>query len=105
MTDKTRYSGIAFTIGDRTITVAPLTFRQLRELAGKIEEGAGWAPGMKVDERLEGLLDVLLAAVNRNHPEIARTEWEEMIDLANVTPMFLAAMGRTVPGEAKAASA
>jgi len=91
-----RTPGTAIKVGDRTLTVPALTLRQFEAMAPKLEalEKIGEDPfGALRDGAMGQALDIIHAAVERNHPEITREEMGDLVDMRNLQEFILAATG------------
>lgn len=87
--------------------LAPLNFKALRKVGPRMGLLAGLKTGMGVPEEAQDLLvEMVLASLRRNYPEITQEEVEEHLDLRNVEPVVLALLNATglvkgtAPGEA-----
>lgn len=97
--------GKEVTLNGVVYTVAPLAFRQLRELQPKIEGLGDIRTGMSI-EKLDDVIDIVHAALSRNHPEITRDAVLDMVDMGNMPAIMAAVTGVSglVQGEATAGS-
>lgn len=82
--------GVAVTLADeREVIVPPFTFAQLEEHHDAL--GALTRPHLGLDrEAIPKMLDIFHAALSRYHPEIARDEMPQLVDLVVATDFILA---------------
>lgn len=94
--------GVAVNLGGIDFVLAPLGLRLAREFEAKgkqlRDENAG------DDAQIEFGIEIILASLNRNYPEITLDELRELIDSANVIEAQQAIAGisgmkRVKPGE------
>lgn len=88
-----KFPGTEMTLGDRKVTLAPLTLRQIKELKNVL---AQVKPGITIGdplEKLDALTAVIHASLSRNHPDISREELDDMLDMKNVPLAIAAVMG------------
>lgn len=81
--------GVPVQIGTKTYVIAPLTFRQLKQLTPQLNSLPQGRPSA---EQLEPVMDVIAAALSRNYPELTRDQLEDMIDISNMGAVVLAAL-------------
>ncbi len=79
----------------REFTVPPLTLGQVRKFseAATFDKVVPVLQGHWVPEAIDALLDIALAAIQANYPEVTRDDLLNLVDLGNGAPLFLAAMG------------
>ena len=89
--------------------LAPLNFKALRKVGPRMGELANLNPGAGIPLEAQDLvLEIVLASLRRNYPEMTQDEVEEGLDLANIQPIMLAILRgsglkeRATPGEAPA---
>jgi hypothetical protein len=99
--------GAAINLGGHDFVLAPLGLRLLREYQAKAHALAEKKdPPATPDELYELNVEVIVASLNRNYPEITREGIEELLDSVNV-PESLAliwdqsGVKRVKPGELK----
>ncbi|MDB4882390.1 MAG: hypothetical protein JWL95_1156 [Gemmatimonadetes bacterium] len=88
-----RFPGVSIELGGRVFVVPPLSLASLRSLHEKLD-------GIVLDEipdlsKTVDLLEVALAALQRNYPELTISELADLVDVSTFGPLMLAAMGRT----------
>lgn len=96
-------AGIKLTMGGTEYEVPPLNFRALETLQPSIQQ-MGALNGFISKEQMAVIADVVLAALQRNYPEMTRERVMDMLDLGNMAAVFKAIMGAsgfeaTKPGE------
>lgn len=84
-----KHPGITLTLGGTKYVVPPLTLGALQQLQPRLAAFQGGVDASSIDT----VLDVALAALRRNYPEITREEIAEAIDVANMADVFAAVMG------------
>ena len=101
-----KFEGVKVMIGGAEYVVPPLNLRQIKQFQDTIGEqmkkaSAASGDGLNLTE-LDSMKEVILAAMQRNYPELS-AEWiDENIDMGNLISVFVAAMG--VSGLKKAAA-
>ena len=98
--------GVKITLGGREFVAPPLNFKALRKLTPQFSALAtmGAVPS---DDQIDVVIDIVLAALNRNYPGLTRDELEDCLDLANLSLALQAILGasgleKTTQGEASA---
>jgi hypothetical protein len=91
-TQAPRYAGIPVTLNGKSYIVPPLSMPAARLLLPKIASLKS-ADGLPQPEHIDAVLEVALAAIQRNYPDITADELEELIDVTNIVPLFRAALG------------
>lgn len=86
-------TGTSITLGTLDLVVPALSVRQYREYRDAIARIAAITDRNPTPEELNDILVVVHAAVSRNHPEITRDQLEDLVDLSNVVPLAMAAVG------------
>ena len=97
--------GVTIAMAGRDWMVPPLTIGQLRRLLPKIRSIRNLGVNME-SEDIASLVEVVLAAMQRNYPEMTAEALEEHLDLGNskhVLTAVLTGSGLTTEGEAEAA--
>jgi hypothetical protein len=88
--------GKLINLGGKDYTLPPLNFAGLRKLGPKIQEvGGAYLSGnlfMDVD-KVGVVAEIVLAALQRNYPDLTLEEVENFLDFANVKEVFPALMG------------
>lgn len=84
----TTLRGTSITLGDKTFIVPPLSLRSAKELLPRLN-------GIKLGvlpsaDDIDTMVDVVLAAIKRNYPDIERDALLDLLDLANVGVAFRA---------------
>jgi hypothetical protein len=80
-------------IGEQEYTIPPLTIGQLRGLAPKIKKLGGLSPTDLIGgESLDIVIEIILAAINRNYPTMTGTVLEDLLDVGNIRQVFFAVM-------------
>lgn len=101
----TLIEGVKLNLGGRDFVAPPLNFKALRQLTPKLAILAAMND-VPTNEQTDVVLDVVLAALVRNYPELTRDELEDRLDLANLTRALEAIMGASglerTTGEASA---
>ena len=90
-----RYAGAIVDLGGTEFTVPPVALKTLKLYATKLKEMKTDASGVPTDMAdLDLILDLALAALNRNYPALKKSELEEIVDLGNFAPLSLAVFGQ-----------
>ena len=84
--------GINIKMAGKEYVVPPLNFKQLRELKPQIESLNGIA-GAPDDVQIGAVIQIVLAALSRNYPDLTQDDIETMIDLSNLKTVIGAIMG------------
>jgi hypothetical protein len=103
----TTIDGVSVRMGGRDFVVAPLTFRQLRQLRSELEQLNAMKIGTSLsDDDAKALCKIVHASLSRNHPEVKQEEVEDLLDIGNALAVITAILTGSglKPGEAKAAS-
>jgi hypothetical protein len=79
-------------LGGAEYTVAPLTFRQLRTLQPQLDK-LTTLNAVPSREQMDAVLDIVHAALLRNHPDVTRDGVEDLVDLGNLSAVVQAVMG------------
>ncbi|MFI5230065.1 MAG: hypothetical protein ACHQWU_13410 [Gemmatimonadales bacterium] len=101
-----RFKGQAIEVDGVTYIVPPLALGAVQDLLPRIE-AIGAPPSSSVGltkEQVDTMLDVILAAMRRNYPELTRATLEEIVDLGNVKPLFRMVLGLSGFEQSDAAS-
>ena len=96
-----RFAGRVVTLGGVDYTVPPLNVGALKALSRQLAATAE-ITGMPTLEQWDDVLDVFLAAFQRNYPEMTREQLEELVDMGNfltLSKMVFGASGLTQLGE------
>lgn len=84
--------GVTLNLGGTDYVVPPLNFKALRRLLPVIERfgkaGASFTP-----EQMDGVVEVVHAALTRNYPDFPREQLEDVIDLGNAATVLTAVLG------------
>jgi hypothetical protein len=97
--------GAEIQFGRKKLIVPPLTFGLLRKLEPQLEllNSADKTTTIADQKYIDAMFDIIHAALQRNYPNMARSEIEENLDLGNVRTIMSAITvrsGLTSSGEA-----
>jgi hypothetical protein len=97
--------GVTLNLGGTEYVVPPLNFKALKRLMPVIER-FGQSGASLNDEQMDGIVEVVYAALVRNYPDFPRERLEEVIDLGNAATVLTAVLGASgfVAGNGKAGS-
>lgn len=98
--------GLPMQIGGREFVIAPLTLGQLRRLMPKVKQLAQVGANMS-EAQIGTLVEIVTAAVQRNHPDVTVDTMENLLDLGNagdVLTEVLSGAGLKLRGEVTATS-
>ena len=104
MSQQVAFRGVPIEL-DRVYIVPPLSMRQVRELSPKLDLMKQGSAGAQ-----DHVMDVILAAMQRNYPDMTRQQVAELIDLGTMQTCMAAVMkvsgftGSTESGEASGMS-
>lgn len=84
--------GVKITLGGREFVAPPLNFRALRRLTPHFSALTTMG-AVPTDDQIDVVIDIVLAALNRNYPDLVRDELEELLDLANLSVALQAILG------------
>jgi hypothetical protein len=87
-----KFAGRQVTLGGVEYTVPPINVRALKELAPQLARTANLT-GMPTLTQWDDVIDVFLAAFQRNYPEMSRGELEELVDMENFLTITQTVMG------------
>lgn len=92
--------GQKLNLGGRDFIVPPLNIKALRILGPRFNQlqkiaDSGDLAEMFNGDNLDTLVDVVHAAIVRNYPDVTREEMEDLIDLANLQPLFMSICGQS----------
>jgi hypothetical protein len=87
-----KFKGVPVELGDTTYTVPPLGLRALQELLPRIQSAPVNADGLPTDYEL--VLDMAIAALHRNYPDLTREEVDDCLDVLNAKALALALFGK-----------
>jgi len=102
----TKYKGIAVQLGDEELVVPPIALGALEQLQSRL---SGFTGDVTDISQIGLVLDVALAALKRNYPEMTRDQLADLIDVGNMMEVFEAVMDvsglkrKAAQGEAQAA--
>jgi len=84
--------GVKLNLGGKIYVCPPLNFKSLRIIRPKL---AMLTSGTSIpnEEQLDGVIDVVQLALQRNYPDITREELEEVVDLDNLKDIIAVVMG------------
>lgn len=93
-------AGIEIDLGGEEFVVPPLNFKALR---AHMETISGITTGVPLSsEQIDKSVAIILAAMQRNYPDMTEAELEERLDMANIKiilPAILGASGIKRAGE------
>ena len=84
----TKFKGIPFILGDKTLVVPPLNFRSLEELQDRL---ATFEAGVDKEARAT-IVDAAWHALRRNYPDITKDEIVDGLDIGNMQELMEAVM-------------
>lgn len=82
--------GITLKLGEEERVVPPLSLRALRRLAPKLKSIQNLGAALPNDEQIDVVVEVVLAALNRNYPEMTKEQVEDALDTGNMTSVLMA---------------
>lgn len=88
-----RFPGVPIDLAGAVYVVPPLSIRALGEMREKFSAMVN-AGGEADLSRAGDLLDLALAAVRRNYPEMTLDELGEAVDMGNFTQLIQAVLGQ-----------
>lgn len=98
--------GATIKLGEKEYVVPPLNFKALKKLQNHFGALAHISGGqLLTEEHIDSVLEVLLASLQRNYPEMTREFLEEHVDLANVEPLVMAVVNASGLRESSAGEA
>ncbi len=83
--------GRSLDLGGRSWVVPPINFAALKKHRAFIAEMRTGSVDL-TDAQQDAMLDLIYLALRRNYPDITPEQVEDMIDLANMQPVFAAIM-------------
>lgn len=95
MTDNIKMvEGQTITIAGIDYVVPALNFKALKSLRPQIKllESMQGSDALPTDEQFDAIVDVVLAAINRNYPSLDRDALSSMIDLGNAQAILRACL-------------
>lgn len=90
-----RLKGEPVQLGGETYVLPPLGFLGLRTMLPKISQIAVREDGTAVTDsaaQMDLLLEVAHAALQRNYPELSFAQFQQVLDVSDVTPLVQAVM-------------
>ena len=87
-----RVKGQEIDLGGTAFVVPPLALGSVKELLPRIQKMQA-LDGIPTADDIDTAIDVALAAINRNYPDVTRAELLGLVDLGNVQPLFRVIMG------------
>jgi len=87
-------SGIDIPLGGKTYTIPPLNFAALKRLQPVIESLTEVKAAMS-SAQIDGVVQVIQAAMHRNYPEIIADDILEWLDLGNAATILSAIMANS----------
>jgi hypothetical protein len=87
-----RFSGRVIALAGIDYTIAPINVRDLKRLRPKIDSLIALT-GMPTLEQWDDIFEILLAAVQRNNPEMTTGQLEGLVDLGNFAELISSVMG------------
>lgn len=96
--------GVAINLGGHDLVLAPLNLRLAREFEAKGKELQGKEPAPTVEDAHEFNIDLILASLQRNYPDMTREALDALLDTASEAEAIDAVMNqsglkRVAPGE------
>jgi hypothetical protein len=85
--------GVEIKMGDRTYTVPPLNFRQLKKYSADLARFSTITNGGNPYDGMTLAVPVITAAIQRNYPDVTEDEVSDMIDMGNYRRVLEAVMG------------
>jgi hypothetical protein len=98
-----RFPGRVIALAGIDYTIAPINVRDLKRLRPKLDSLIALT-GMPTLAQWDDILEILLAAVRRNNPEMTSEHLEELVDLGNFAVLISSVMGSAPAPGAGAAS-
>lgn len=91
-------------ISGREFVIPPLTLRSLKRLQPQLASLRVMSD-MPTPEQIDAMSEVVLAAINRNYPEVTLEDLLDLIDLGNMSAVFQSVLSvsgfvKAAPGEA-----
>jgi hypothetical protein len=88
--------GVEIKLGAETYTVPALSIGQVRRLLPKIKAMRSVANPLDIDdEQWRTMLEIILAALQRNYPNVTSEMLEDIVDARNMRQLFPAIMGQS----------
>lgn len=87
------FEGKKITVGGTDWVVPPMNFKQIKEHKTLLESLGSLNPSDVKSTKLLEVLPVILAAFQRNYPDMTMEKLEEIVDYGNFKAAFEAAMG------------
>ncbi len=90
--------GEKISLGGKEFVVPPLSFKQLRKFLPMIHTFTAGADSNSdflggSSQMIDTMLMIILAALNRNYPDMTPDDLEELLDVATIFPVFKAVIG------------
>lgn len=92
MPETPKYAGVVVALGGVDYTVPPLALGALKVCLPKLN-AVMQAKGDFTVEVIDGFVDVALAALRRNYPDLSREALEQELDLGNMGDVMAAIAG------------
>lgn len=90
-----RFAGQAVNLGGTTFIVPPIALGALKTLLPKIKKLSITEDGLPDLSQVVDLLEICLAALNRNYPELTLEQLGDLVDLGNFKTLVSAVMGQS----------
>jgi hypothetical protein len=90
----TRFPGKVIKLGGVDYVVPAIALGKLRELQPRLEKLNVSSGGMPSGEDLDTIIDMTLAALQRNYPGLERTEIADVLDMSNMSEVIMVVMGQ-----------
>lgn len=87
------YAGEEFQFGKDTYTLAPLNFFFMRKNQAKLADFS--AQKMSEDQIFDFTVEIVLASLKRNYPEMTQDFVEQNLDMGNVQKVMPAVLGQS----------
>lgn len=89
-----RFAGKEISLGDLKLVVPAISLGKLKALQPRLAK-LDLSGGMPSPDDLDTIVDMALAALQRNYPEMTREDLEDLIDLGNMKQVIDAVAGQS----------
>lgn len=90
-----RFAGQEMTLGGTTFVVPPIALGALKTLLPKIQSLQLSDQGVPGIAQVEDALEICLAALKRNYPDLTLEQLGDLVDLGNFNALVRAVMGQS----------